>query len=297
MTPAAARLPAFVNPGGGRAVAASRALRDDDRFDVHEVAPEQLQERIRRVMDAGARRVVVAGGDGTMANAAGALVGSAVELAVIPGGTLNHLARHLGVPTDLAAARELAVTGAARPTDVGRVNGRVFVNTSSVGAYVGFVRMREQLEPWLGYWLSSLVASLRILAQLRTIGVTLQVDGVERHVSTPLVFVGVGERELGREWMLSPQGMRGLHALVVHGRGRARLLVLAFAAAARGTRGAAELPDVDGVVVDRCTVAPRHAGRVALDGELAWLGTPLEYEVLRDALLVVTPAAREAPTG
>lgn len=295
MAPAAARLPTFVNPRGGSAAAALRALRDDDRFDVHEVAPEQLQERIRRAMDDGAHRVVVVGGDGTVASAAGALVGSTVELAVIPGGTLNHFAKHLGIPTNHAAARELAVTGATRPTSVGRVNGRVFVNTSSVGAYVGYVRLREQLEPWLGYLAASFVASLRVFAQLRTIGVTLLVEGEEHHVATPLVFVGVGERELGREWMAARYGKRGLHVLVVHGRGRARLLALAFAAAARGTHAVEAFPDVDGFVVDRCTVAPRHAGRVALDGELAWLGTPLKYEVLKDALLVVTPTARDAP--
>src|SRR6185295_11107390 len=119
-----------------------------------------------------------------------------VELAILPGGTLNHLAKELSVPLGFADAARLAVSGRASPVDVASVNDRIFVNTSSVGAYVRFVRHRDQLEARLGYHIASLAAGVRLVVRMPTFRVTLEVEGATREYVTPLVFVGVGEREL-----------------------------------------------------------------------------------------------------
>ncbi len=66
-------------------------------------------------MEAGARRVLVSGGDGTVASAAAVACETEMELAALPGGTLNHFAKDHGIPTELAEALELAATGSARP--------------------------------------------------------------------------------------------------------------------------------------------------------------------------------------
>src|SRR5918992_665041 len=60
------------------------------------------------------RRVVLMGGDGSL-HAAANLPGPKPELALIPAGKANNVARSLGIPTDIEAAARLAVTGAARP--------------------------------------------------------------------------------------------------------------------------------------------------------------------------------------
>ena len=52
--------------------------------------PERLSDAIQEAVADGRRRVVVAGGDGSIASAARCLVGTGVELAIVPGGTLNH---------------------------------------------------------------------------------------------------------------------------------------------------------------------------------------------------------------
>jgi hypothetical protein len=47
---------------------------------------------------------------------------------------------------------------------------------------------------------------------------------------------------------------------------------------------------MDTFVVDECRIElPRRAGRVAVDGELVELNSPLEYRIDRDALLLVVP--------
>lgn len=287
-------IPAIVNPGAGAARAATTALAGDSRFELREAPPGGMPEALRAIAADGRRRVLVAGGDGTITAAVEALHGSGVELAVLPGGTLNHFARDHGIPTDPAAALHLAATGTARPIDAGEVDGRLFLNTSSVGAYVSYVHARKRLEPLLGYWLSSVVATVRIFARLRTFDVVLAADGVESPHHTPLVFVGVGERQLrlpgfGRA---AEGGRRGLHVVVVRGRTRARVLALGIAAAARGFRSVTRTPTLEAFVVDRFRVEMHRArAHVSTDGEISHVAAPLAYRLLRDHVRVVTGPA------
>jgi diacylglycerol kinase family enzyme len=290
------RLPAILNVKSGSAEDARKALESSDTFEVHAVEPEAIGSTINDVVGEGAERVLVSGGDGTIATAATALLETPAELAILPGGTLNHFARDLGVSTEPEEALELAVHGASRGVDVGIVNGRVFLNTSSVGAYVRFVRIRERLEQRFGYRIASALAALRILFQWSSYAVELEVDGQPRIYRTPLVFIGVGEREIQVPTLGSrvKDGKRGLHVMVVRGRSRARLFSITLAAVARGVDAVASTPELDAYLVDRCRISLRRPTRVALDGELESMQTTLEYELRRDALHVVCPPpARE----
>jgi diacylglycerol kinase family enzyme len=289
-------IPAFVNPNAKNADAASSVLAEAGRFAIEHVAPRQLAEKVRQAIRAGARRVLVAGGDGSIGSAANVLCGEQCELAILPAGTLNHLSQDLGLPDDLTEAAKIAAGVHTRLIDVAEVNGRVFLNTSSVGAYVTFVRTRERLEPRLGYWLSSAIAALRILRRLRSFRVTLEVEGVEREYVTPLVFIGVAEREL-RLPKLGARvsgGRSGLHVMVVRSRSGARVVALALAAAARGLRAVSATPAMDSFIVDKLRVEPRTprvGDCIALDGETAGMEPPLRYRLRRGALRVVVPDA------
>ena len=288
----AVKIAGFINPGAGRASDARTALEAPGGVEIHE--GDDLEQRVSAAIDAGADRIIVAGGDGSVAGAAAVVAGTEISLGIVPAGTLNHLAKDLHIPLDLGEAARLAVTGAVTTVDVGRAGDRIFLNTSSVGAYVLFVRTRERMEPRLGYWLASIVASIRLLFGLRLFTVELEVEGVKRHYRTPLVFVGVGERELkvpklgGRV----EGGQRGLHVIVVQGRTGARLFVLALAAAARGLEPVARGPAVDAFLVDRCTIdLPANSARIAVDGEIVGAAGRVEYTLWRDALRVVVPPA------
>ena len=261
-------------------------------IDPRELPARQVGVDLERLARAGVRRVAVSGGDGTIALAAGLASRLSMELAVIPGGTLNHLAKDLGIPDSLDDALRLATDGAARPVHAGSVNGRLFLNTSSVGTYVTFVRIRERLERYLGYRVASLVAGIRLFFRPRVFTVDVEIEGKLRSYVTPLVFVGVGERELKLPTLggRASGGRSGLHLMIVTGKSPARLATLAFAAAARGTRSAASSPALDAFVVSQFTIRmPRRRGRVATDGELAMMSAPLEYRWLSDAVRIVTP--------
>lgn len=286
-------IPAFVNPNAGTASRAADVLNAVGGFDVREVGANALADEVRAAIARGAKRVLVAGGDGSIGSAANVLSGTGVELAVLPCGTLNHLARHLEIPLDLEKAARIAREGDVAQVDAAVVNDRLFLNTSSVGAYVSFVRLRERIERRLGYRAASLGAGLRLLVHMPTFHVSLDVGGQQYDYVTPLVFLGVGERELQMPSLGARvrHGRGGLHVMVVRERSAARTLALGLAAAARGVRAVSETPALDAFFVDRCTVLPRSP-RIALDGEIVEVTSPLEYRHVPGCLRVVVPPSR-----
>lgn len=289
-------IPAFVNPFAGNANAARAALESVGDFDVCDAPPTTLADQVRAAIARGAGRILIAGGDGSIASAAGALAGTGRELAILPCGTLNHLAKDLSLPLDLEQAAQVAKVGHSIPVDAAVVNDRIFLNTSSVGAYVTFVRSREALERRLGYKLASLVAAARLLMRMRTFRVRLQVEGVAREYVTPLVFIGVGERELRLPTLGArvPGGKVGLHVMVVRRRSGARTLALALAAAARGVSAVAATPAMDAFLVDSCRIE-RRARSVSIDGEIVHMVPPLNYRHVPGHLrVVVAPDAAPA---
>jgi diacylglycerol kinase family enzyme len=286
----ALRIPAFVNPESGTAEEARNALSVAGLFDIREVHPRDLADAITSSVRSGSTRIVVAGGDGTVRTAAGAVAGTAIELGIIPGGTLNHFARDQGIPSDLEEAARIAGGDTITEADAGYVGDEIFVNTSSIGAYVSFKRVRERLEPRLGYRLASLIASIRTFFYLRNLYLELDIDGKKQIYRTPMVFIGVGERELAMPTLgnRAKVGKRGLHVMIVRGRFKARLLALAWEAMRKGTESAARTPELDSFIVDSCTIRVRRPTvTVALDGETMLLDSPLEYRLERDILRIV----------
>ena len=287
---------AYLNADGGSADAAREALTGAG-FEVQEVEPDALGEELGAAVQAGAKRIVVAGGDGTIATAAGAVAKKATELAILPAGTLNHFAKDHGIPEDLAAAAEVAKGATIEKADVGYVGDSIFLNTSSIGAYVTFVRTRERFEKSLGYKIASFVALLRMFTSLRTFSVELEVEGEKRSYRTPMVFIGAGERELKLPTLGNRKegGRRGLHVMIVQGRKPARLFAIALAAIARGTKEAGRMPHFDEFIVDSCRIElTRPSATIGIDGELKGMDSPLDYRIERDAINLVVPAPQSA---
>jgi diacylglycerol kinase family enzyme/membrane-associated phospholipid phosphatase len=151
----------------------------------------------------GASLVVVCGGDGTVRAVAEALAGTGVPLAVAPHGTGNLLARNLGLPLDPVRALDAALSGTARPVDLGRIEGDDLPATlfcAMAGAGLDAVLMErtpECAKSALG-WPAYALASVRALRTPRT-ALTLRLDGGEpvRRTARMVVVANVGQLQGG----------------------------------------------------------------------------------------------------
>ncbi len=131
----------ILNPASGGAAVLLRRLTRAARergIRVRVLEPgEGARHAALEAADAGARSLAVAGGDGSVAAVAGVAVERGLPLAVVPTGTLNHFARDLGLDLaqPLRALDAFAPGHHERRVDVGRINGRLFINNVSLGVY------------------------------------------------------------------------------------------------------------------------------------------------------------------
>src|SRR6476661_1050095 len=158
----------------------------------------ELLSAARAAMKAGASTIGAAGGDGTVSAVASQLAGTGTVLGVLPMGTLNHFAKDLGIPLEQDAAIDVLARGRVAPVDVGEVNGRVFINNSSIGIYPDIVLDRERQRRRLGRgkWPALLVACLNVLRRHPSLKVELQVDGKRLLRRSPFVFIGNNRYEV-----------------------------------------------------------------------------------------------------
>lgn len=291
-------LPVLINRNGGAAAKAGDGLSDTIvasftaagvRADISLLAPDEMTEAVKAA-SATAPRIAVAGGDGTMACAAQALHGCDTELALLPLGTFNHLARDLNIPNELDAAARLAAHGRAIAIDVGTVNGTRFVNNSSIGLYPEMVRERDAVRDRRKWpkWLATLPAAWDTLARLPHHRLRVNLGRGARPVVTPLLFVGNGiysldQGKVGCRGTLQG-GKLGIYA-VAH---RSRAALIWFAA--RTLFGRADrrtdfvmLGESEDLTVD----AHAHDIEIAMDGEVRRVTTPLQFRIERAALRVV----------
>jgi diacylglycerol kinase family enzyme len=260
-----------------------------------------LPERVRLARRSGAWAVVAAGGDGTIACTAQELAGTDIPMAILPFGTMNLLARDLGLPIgDTAAAIRMVAEGAVRRIDVGEVNGQVFLCASMLGLPARLARYRESERgrSTLHLWTRMARAAIRALARgghrlrvavrleqemlrLRTTSLTITVNPLEDGTGRTFGRLSLDGGELA-VYDIGRLGVGGLLRLAL------RLLTGHWHRDAlvhvRRTR--------------RLAVASgRTALRVMNDGEVRLLRPPLRYRVRPRALLVVTPPPTAPASG
>ncbi len=177
-----------VNPSSGPAWTSSPsdALREGlPGADIHDLDPDEQLEDLLCHDDLIA--IGAAGGDGTLSAVSAIAADRDIPFVAVPAGTLNHLARDLGLDSvdDTIAAVK---AGTFARMDLAVAGDRCFVNTLSFGGYTQVVDARERLEARLGKWPALLVALLRELPGMEPLRVEL--DGTERRVW--LAWIGNG---------------------------------------------------------------------------------------------------------
>jgi YegS/Rv2252/BmrU family lipid kinase len=258
---------------------------------VEAVEGDAIRDRAEAAVKGGAKLVVVGGGDGSVSSAAQALAGTGAALGILPLGTLNHLARDLGIPSDLQQSARVIAAGKARSIDVAEVNGRTFVNNSAIGLYPLMVIDREAQQDRLGRSkrLAMLVASLRTLMRFHHQRLTLSIDGGEARVDTPLLFVGNNDYRLA----FPAAGQRDklddgeLCVMVMRKKGVPGFLA-AVVRALLGIPRPDDMVRIDGVKQLKVNSA-RSTITLALDGETLAMKPPLEFSIRAGALKVIAP--------
>lgn len=223
-------------------------------------------DQCERAAAAAPQRIVVAGGDGSIARAAEAAARANVPLGVVPVGTANDFARALDLPLEPARAARIAVDGKqVRPLDLGFADGRPFVNAASAGLSPVAAREARGLKGALGpfaYALGAMRAALTakpITCRVSCDGRQL-VDGRAWQVTVAITGAFGGGSEVDAD---PADGV--LDTVVIEARSRARLVQYAY-----GVR-AGELERQEGVLKGRGReVEVETHGRAGfnVDGEL-----------------------------
>jgi diacylglycerol kinase family enzyme len=250
-----------------------------------------MDREVEAAIAAGSAAVVAAGGDGTVSSVAAAVLGTRIPLGILPLGTLNHFSKDLGLPQDLAEAVRVIVAGRTAGVDVGEVNGRIFLNNSSIGIYPDIVMEREALRQQ-GHrkWIAFGIATARVISRYPGVYVSLRVGATPRVHRTPFVFVGNNEYlaegiRLGKRPRMDGGVLSAYLAPRLHARDLPRLAFRALLGRVRHD------PSFESFTAESLEVATfGRRLRVALDGEVTLLTSPLRYRSHPAALEVITPA-------
>lgn len=150
---------------------------------------EHLAALSRQAVAEGIERLIVAGGDGTQHLALQALPGSATALAVLPLGSGNDLAAALGMPRELEAAFDAALTGTITSIDAGRLAGEYFAGVAGLGFDSEVARHAQGVRLLRGKAIY-IYSVLRALGSFRPPNLTLHSDGGDYHGPATLVAFG-----------------------------------------------------------------------------------------------------------
>lgn len=181
-------LTVVVNPGAGPALGRNPARELKSSLpDARVIELAEGDDVVQALEEAceGARALGIVGGDGSVNAAAGVAHAHEVPLFVVPGGTLNHFARDLGVHSAVDAV-EAVRDGSLIAVDLASIDGRPFLNTASFGGYAELVDAREKLEDRIGKWPALMIALVRVLRRSEPVDVEL--DG--RPTRLWMIFIG-----------------------------------------------------------------------------------------------------------
>ncbi|MFJ5487702.1 diacylglycerol/lipid kinase family protein [Hansschlegelia beijingensis] len=293
-----------INRSSGALLGLTDAPRDLERklaeagFDVGAVLDGDASDLVARVEHAATlpvEAVITAGGDGTIMTAAQALAGTDKALGPLPLGTMNLLARDLGIPLDLDEAIVALASAERIPIDLGDVNGHVFLCNSMLGVPARLAERRERGRQNMGVtgWWRLVVAGLKGLYRYPPLRVGLDLGQGPVTFRSKAIVVANNAYDEGFGHFLSRSRLDGGElALYVTRRLSAWPLIRISARVAIGNWR--QDPDIETFGVRELTVTSRRKLlRVMNDGETMLLKPPLLYRIRPKALLALRPRSEE----
>ena len=258
---------------------------------IHAHAVEDRQKTIDLLLseiEYGANLVIIGGGDGTLSDCAEQLAGTDVAMGVLPLGTGNTLARSLGIPLDLEGAAKTLVAGHIINMDVGRCNGKTFLNSVTLGLSSEIAHaLTPEVKKKLGQF-SWPIIGFKILARHRALTLRVKAKESSYVVRTHQLVVANG-RYIAGPVAASGDAAINDHTLKVFVMGRSSKKSL-FKIGLQWLAGRHTNSDEAKYFETQSVRIESLRGRVAadLDGEIN-THTPLEITIEPNALRVVVP--------
>ena len=261
--------------------------------DVRIVEGAQVLDAAREAAGGHWDTVIAGGGDGTLNAIASALVGTGKAFAVLPLGTLNHLARELQTPMRLKAAVHALVGGRTDMLSIGAVNDRYFLSFSGMGLYARVIKHRDAQRKTLGRRKGPAMAIAFAKMLYRFPVWRLRIDSGDQRYAyvTPVLYVAISNYQqhlFGLDDAPDLPPRRQLTLLVARAHRRWGIFALALRAALGKVSREKDYKAIRG---QQFTIESRLKSlRVALDGEIVDLTPPLHFRVLHDGLTLLRPA-------
>ena len=241
--------------------------------------------------------VIVAGGDGSIGDAANGLMraaqstkGQLVPLGIMPTGSANDLAFALGLPTDLKEAAKVIAAGKTRAMDLGKLNDHYFVNNSAAGLEP-YVTIKHEKIHWIKGIVRYLVAAVQAILDKPEWQANVKWDDGEFNGKISLISIGNGRRTGG--FFMTPHAdlFDGKLTLAFGYRGTRLGLFQALPRAFNEDKGSyVEMEGMREVHATRISVHLDKPSPAHTDGELFpdWM-QDFEYEILPKSLNILVP--------
>lgn len=291
-------IPLFLNPVAGRGRAGRTIPQVTRLLDsvglmhilVKSESVGDLEARVLDAVSAGAKKVLVAGGDGSIHEVVNGILrsGRPVELGVIPIGTGNDFAKACAIPVDwkeatVELAGRLQSNTPARSIDAGRMNDRFFANGVGIGFDAKINRIARDIQWRIGDLVYLVAVFKGIMGGVTTPHLTMKFSG--QTVEGPITLANVCNGAwVGGMFHMAPMARNndGELDLVITGAvSRLRIMTL-LPKLMQGTH--IDQPEITHSRITRCEITATAPVPSHLDGEVQPLQTNLTIQILKGAL-------------
>jgi diacylglycerol kinase (ATP) len=257
----------------------------------------QIVELAEQAVRENCSPIIVAGGDGTIGDAANGLVRASKSttevlgpLGIMPTGSANDIAFALGLPTDLNQAAKVIAAGKTRAMDLGKLNDRYFVNNSAAGLEP-YVTIKHEKISWVKGMARYLIAAVQAIMDKPEWHGNVSWDGGEYKGRFSLISIGNGRRTGG--FFMTPHAdpFDGKLALAFGYRPTRLGLFQALPRAFNEDKGSyVELEGMQEVQTTRISIHLDKPSPAHTDGELlpTWI-QEFEYNIFPRRLSVLVP--------
>jgi YegS/Rv2252/BmrU family lipid kinase len=247
-------------------------------------------------IERGAHMIIASGGDGTLSEAAEAVVGTSIPLGIISRGTANAFASALGIPDTIEAACETILGGATKVVDAAQCNGKRMVLLAGIGFEAEVVEKADRQTKNRFGMLAYILAGVKQLQEFDTFETVIETD--EKIFTLNACAVTIANAAPSTS--ILAQGPAGiiyddglLDLTVVAPANRAGAIASAYHLLQTALRGdAAERDDIGYLRARRLKVTTEPPQKVVIDGELFGT-TPLEVECIPGGLTILVPITQE----